>query len=337
MISARCSLPAVLGTLLALTACAQNGAVPPGSETFAQPGARHSFRTPPVADHAARRHVRSWMSPAAKRDDLLYVSYYAQGAVAVYHYPGQRQAGELTGFSHPEGLCADSAGHVYVLDNGNGSVFEYAHGGTSPIRTLTVSGGEPFECSVDPTSGHVAVTIATTGYYSGYVAVYPRSGPGNPQPYVAPNIYVYQYCGYDHAGNLYVDGYGYSGDDVKVAGLAHGAYSMAGIAPNTTIKGAGPVQWDGKFLAIGDAFDTVIQRYAIDWSSDKAIEAGSLQLAGYIGLPPGQWWIQGKRIVGPLSSSTIVEYWQYPSGAVQRYFDGLANDGWAATVSQAPR
>jgi hypothetical protein len=53
---------------------------------------------------------KSWMSPKAKKQSLLYVSSVLTNDVYVYSYSPVRLVGTLTGFSTPYGLCADKRG-----------------------------------------------------------------------------------------------------------------------------------------------------------------------------------------------------------------------------------
>jgi len=60
------------------------------------------------------------------------------------------------------GLCVDAQGNVFVPtwqgESGTrGYVYEFAHGGSTPIATLSDPGGA-FGCSVDLTTGNLAVT-----------------------------------------------------------------------------------------------------------------------------------------------------------------------------------
>ncbi len=93
--------------------------------------------------------------PAARNIDLLYVSKYDD--VDVFSYPAGKRVGTLTGFQSPGGLCVDKAGDVFVTNFGASNIVEYAHGGTKPIATLSDPYQEPDDCSVDPTTGNLAV------------------------------------------------------------------------------------------------------------------------------------------------------------------------------------
>src|SRR5579863_4497346 len=96
---------------------------------------------------------------AAASKILLYVSDVETGTVQFYDYPDPKQSvGELTGFGAPMGLCSDASGNVWITDGKNQNIVEYAHGGTSAIGTVSDSGYAPYACSVDPTTGNLAVS-----------------------------------------------------------------------------------------------------------------------------------------------------------------------------------
>jgi hypothetical protein len=103
-------------------------------------------------------HDKSWMLPEAKRDSLLYVSS-SYATVAVFSYPRGRQVGTLTGFGGSDsqvGLCADRSGNVWIPDYTD-TVREYAHGGSTPVAVVHDPNVNVEDCSVDPTTGNLAV------------------------------------------------------------------------------------------------------------------------------------------------------------------------------------
>ncbi len=64
------------------------------------------------------------------------------GTVLIYTYPGLKPAGSLSGFSTPAGMCVDpKSGNVWITDTLRSDVVEFAHGGTTPIQTLTDGDG----------------------------------------------------------------------------------------------------------------------------------------------------------------------------------------------------
>ena len=105
----------------------------------------------------------SRMEPKASQQDLLYLaSSSSEGSVYVYTYPQGRLAGTLTGFIAPRGECSDSAGDVFIVAYSNSSytastIYEFAHGGTDPIATLSDPDGA-VGCAVDPTTGNLAAS-----------------------------------------------------------------------------------------------------------------------------------------------------------------------------------
>ncbi|MGC2408360.1 MAG: hypothetical protein WA431_18295, partial [Candidatus Cybelea sp.] len=154
----------------------------------------------------------SWMSPQAKSDDLLYVSgwcCYSHDDIYVFSYPDGQLVGMLGNLDVPTGLCTDKLGDIYVAEQDAQLILEYAHGGIKPIKTLTADNGAPVTCSIDPTTGNLAVAdeigYSSVGCCSGFIAIYANAS-GLPMKYTAPNIYYYDSCVYDDRGNLYTDG-----------------------------------------------------------------------------------------------------------------------------------
>lgn len=119
----------------------------------------------------------------SRASDLLYISDDGTDDVYAYSYPHIELKGPLTGFVRPHGECVDNAGEVFIADNGASNIIEYAHGGTSPIAVLSDPGYVPSACSVDPTSGNLAVTnVETPSGGQGTVVIY-KHATGRPKAY----------------------------------------------------------------------------------------------------------------------------------------------------------
>jgi hypothetical protein len=236
--------------------------------------------------------ARSWMLPEAKGKHLLYITNYT--AVEVYTYPGDNLVGELTGFSLPYGDCTDRQGNVYITDLDAGTVTEYAHAATQPIRTLSVPGNAPFACAIDASTGDLAVT--SEGNNSGYgadLAVY-RKAKGKPAVYTDPNITNYQYCTYDDAGNLFLDGTYPHGYDLPIlAELPHGGSSIVTVKVDYKPEWIAGVQWDGKYLAYGQGVEPYIFQYAIDGSGGTRVGSTELSSAYWA----TQFIVDGKKAI----------------------------------------
>lgn len=276
-------------------------------------GASSRIGVPGVIPQARAARVeagRSWIDSMAARGDLLYVSDTETSDVYVFSYPKGTLKGTLTGFSDPAGECVDAGGNVFVTNTGGSNILEFAHGGTTPIATLKDSGYFPVGCSIDPTTGNLAVTnFSTTGSAQGDVVIY-KGARGRPTGhYTSPEMNEMLLCGYDAAGNLFVDGL--TQNSVSAfAELRAGDAKLTLIALNQPIGSAGGVQWDGKHVAIGDQATNTIYRFTISGKMGKRVGATTLGGAGQV----FQFWIAGKRVIGPDSAQADVGIWSYPSG-----------------------
>lgn len=252
------------------------------------------------------------MSPRAQTERLLYISDAGNNKVYAYALPGRKLAGTLTGFDQPQGLCSDSAGNVFVTNTQKSQILEYAHGGTKLIKKLLDRGYYPVGCSIDPTTGDLAITnlFATNGKY-GSVAIY-RNASGDPIQQTDSDIYYYYFCGYDRRGNLYFDGYT-PNDAFAFAELPSGSSTFENIALNQTIYYPGMVQWDGKYITVGDqefGSHSILYEFTIRGSAgfleDKTPLAGSADVV--------QAWIQDGTVYGPDAEKTDVGFYHYRAG-----------------------
>ena len=258
------------------------------------------------------------MLPEATSGDLLYIAAWGNGDTYVYTYPQGRLVGTLTGFATPRGDCADSAGDVFIVAYSNGStssstIYEYAHGGTNPIATLSdpdVAVG----CAVDPTTGNLAAT--------GKVVAIFKNASGNPQLYYSSE-YSFYYCSYDDKGNLYIMAInGRYADQQVLVRLASGSanFEQISLSPKLyTASNISPtVQWDGKHLAVtSDQERRPISLYRLRIAGSKAVVISSATLISPKNNYSGELWIQGKSIVGAGYVKRGYEnafLWPYPKG-----------------------
>jgi hypothetical protein len=276
-------------------------------------------------------HGRSWMAPQAGRDSLLYISDAGTNDVYVYSYPGAKFLGTLTGFDEPIGECVDNKGNVFITNYQATNILEYAHGGTSPIATLNDPGYYPVGCSVDPTTGTLAVTNSMPTPYSGpgNVVIY-KDAKGKPKAYyTAPFISQMGFCSYDKAGNLFVDGYGSGSGAFEFGELPKGSPSFKKISLNQQIGAPNGVQWDGTDIAVEDGTIGVIYRFAI--SGMKGKEVGSTPLVGSANVI--DFWIDGSKVIGPNVNGGTVTFWNYPAGGSGTKTIGGFVEPVGATVS----
>jgi hypothetical protein len=239
---------------------------------------------------------------------LLYVGGDTESWV--FSYPdGQFVQGLANGSF---GMCSDSNGNVYLTRPQQ--ILEYAHGSRDPIATIPVS-GTPLSCAIDPTTGDLAAVVSCFATCTTEVVVFQDiSQP--PVTYQAPGFNML-YCGYDNAGNLYVDGTG--GSQLGFAELPLGGSAFQNISVPISVTAPGQVQWDGKYITVEGRLHPVIYRIAVTGSSGVVV--GTVKFKT-IGLKAGQSWIAGKSIAIPVAPARKrpidVRLWNYPQGGTAK-------------------
>ena len=295
--------------------------------------------------------------PSESGQDLLYVSS-ANGNVYVYTYPQRRAVGTLTGFIQPVGECVDPAGDVFITAYSNYSfnastIYEYAHGGTSPIATLN-DPGVAFGCAVDPKTGNLAVANVSdyaNPYNPGYgdVAIY-SAAQGNPTMYYSAEFEDFWFCGYDDKGNLYLSAFPSNhASEAQLVRLASGSSSLELIKLDWGLYGGNgfepSIQWDGTYVTVTS--DRNSQRhghgllfvYRLRISKRRATIISSTAFRSNPNVHGGQSWIQGGRIIGIYYDKGFgnVAFWPYQGGKPEHKIRNIAEGAlWGVTVSVAP-
>ena len=325
---------------------AQSAFAPPAA---AQNAAAANLRSPSLANVMAPTmpgkppmivqpdHQPSWMSPDAKKQQLLYVSDQKTDDVYVYSYPNGKLMGTLTGFAAPYGQCTDKSGNVFITQFEASDVTEYAHGGTSPTKTLDTPGVNPVGCSVDPKTGNLAVANFISDNYPGGILVFAHA-TGTPKEYQAPGMYYYFPPAYDDRGNLFVEVEGPSSGGTTAVELPRGSDTFKSLYLNVTIHFPGGVQWDGKHVDLVDqSFSASAGSgiYQVKIKGKFATMTGEFALPGSCGFSDVvQPWVQGSKIVAPDTYCGTVGIDSFPGGENQEYLTGTQYP-IGATVSTA--
>lgn len=303
-----------LVTLLLLTACS-DVSVPPSAAA-----------APPAKT--------TWMSPAAKSAKyLLYASDEYADDVYVYDYTNGKQVGFLTNtFGEPGGQCVDAKGDVYITNFYIGTVIEYAHGGSSPLRTLR-TGNFPDGCAVDR-KGDLAVSD-----YMGYNGVSKYGAICVWQSGSGPNCYQNDSCAYtwppayDDKGNLFVVGLSEQ-NQAEVCGLLSGSSQMVELSFRGQIYYPGGSVWDGKHIALGDTDangqdETAMYQVTLSGGStltqvgetvltDASCGKADIMQPFVVGeknTPANRK--QGRIVIGgnlSCATSNLLDFWHYPKG-----------------------
>jgi hypothetical protein len=276
----------------------------------------------------------SWMLPDATDEDLLYVSTQNPGNVHVFAYPSNKKVGEIANVSGDE--CVDSKGDVFIT-NGT-KVLGYRHGETKPFKKLSYSNLEsPDSCAVDPKTGDLAVTNSSSGNPVVFIFHHAKQ---HVKYYYDSNLWGLLSCAYDDKGNLFID------DSANLAELPSNGSQLETItitgseAPLSYIYG---VQWDGKYLAIGDnesgGSRGVTGIYRLSVSGSTATIKGNVLLEPTATV--SGFWIQGATLIAPgfnnprCGRTGCVAFYPYPRGGKYTKYIQLGYPT-AAAVSVAP-
>jgi hypothetical protein len=295
---------AILGASIALLAgCGGAQQLFGGPGLMEQPGSAATRR----GDDASLR------APNGASEDLLYTANSTY--VNVYSYPQGKLEGKLSGFAPATGLCANARGDVFVVSI-SGHIHIYPHGGNKAIRVLKRPLYGALSCSVDPTTGNLAVASF------GFVAVY-KKARGNPIIYQSSKFPQISYCGYDDKGNLFVDSLErpYKRSDVAFGELPRGGATLEEITLNQEIEWPGQVQWDGRYITVVDHYVPAVYRFSI--SGRRGTKVGTTSLGDPAEYVNGSW-IHGSTIVAPNVYSTgegasrktytDILFYRYPAG-----------------------
>jgi hypothetical protein len=297
--------------------CASSNLAPPVGEAAARASAfpttqASEFRLTGRGLEHGSPFANSWVAPEAKTEDLLYVGGN-NDYLSLYSYPRGKLVGVINNpnFSLLSGECVDGKGNVYVTSLANGKVFEYPHGSKKLIQTINMSSGDaPVDCSVDPTSGDLAITSLGTGT-RGNVSIF-KPGHKSPMVYVDRSIYYYFFCSYDAESNLYIDGQAKSPETFELAVLPRGSAKFTNISLNQSIGWPGSVLWDGKHLAVGDQTAPDVYEFNLSGSTGTLENTTPINGIRY----DNAFWIQGKRILVTNGGGTYqsIDFFAYPAG-----------------------
>jgi hypothetical protein len=295
-----------------------------GSNLAGAPAASSALAAPTQA----HRTGQSWMNPAHRAQELLYITDSGSATVKVYTYPGLTYTGELTGFIQPLFDCADNSGNVWISDYGpSGTLYEYAHGGTTPINQITHL-SYPYACAVNRQNGDlaVAVNIETDSTHLGEIAIY-HNGAGRPTTHSDHNFTLNSGLAYDNSGNLFIDGFA-AGDVFHYAELPAGSSTFTDITLSTTPDAPGAVVWDGQYVDVADDSNVIYR--TLGSMVVKAIELKLSQdtLRGFFVPSP-------KKLIAPDAYANVVGAFGYPHGGLAKksIASGL-NTPWDVVVSK---
>ena len=168
----------------------------------------------------------------------------------------------------------DAKSDVFVADYGAQQIVEYAHGATKPIRTISDAPYDPYDCSVDPATGSLAVANAGGSSGEGNIAVY-SDASSTPTYYTDSHLSDFQSCVYDADGNLLVtNGYLRRSGVASFAWLPYGGTKLIDVnvpGPIPTILGNTFRDFNG---TANTSSSTIIRRFIACFAQGSSILRG---------------------------------------------------------------
>jgi hypothetical protein len=298
---------AIACVALALCACGSPAVAP---QTPLNPSL--ALRAPVRAMH--RERGPSWIQPGAQSHNLLYISDGGGESLDIYLLPGVTKTGEITDLEGPEGVCTDKTGAVWVVTWKDSKIIKYGHAGKKKLATLEASAGQRLlDCSVDPTTGNLAVTDLGGAAGAGSLFVF-AGATGNPKQFVNSQLLEVFFCAYDASGNLFLDGLDKT-YTFQLAELPAGSSNLKILSVNQTIVSPGGMRWDGQYLAVGDqayqdGHDSAIYRLTV--TSSGATVAGTTVLnksCDVLGFA-----LEAAKVVTADACENNVRFYKYPAG-----------------------
>ena len=289
--------------------------------------------------------LTSVMSPAAsKSSSLLYVSNASN--VTVYTYEnggGIILVGTLTSFTSPGGMCTDNAGNVWITDYTSRNVYEYAHGGTAPIATITAKLGFPYACAVDSATGNLAVSYEHPyGHFRSYAEVVVYAPGANTGPSYAPKTGFYRayFLSYDDKSNLYATGQACGYDEcyrdayIRLFQLGSRKKMFEVVAGEARQSAPSAIVWVNPSFLMGNgkSGDGGAQALKIQVTGKRATIVGDVNFAQTF-LTYG-FSRRADRVIVPDYAANAVQIYNLQDGSLVNSFTEGLNQPFSAVVSQ---
>ena len=177
---------------------------------------------------------------------------------------------------------------------------------------------EPIGCSVDVTTGNLAVCNVRINQDLGSVVIY-DGAKGKGHYYQDFSVINFWYCAYDGHGNLFADTTNYNSDYANVVELPKGRAKMHLVKLNPAITGlpTPPLFWDGKYLAIAEPNVNVIFQYKVNGNTATRVNSITLDDADKV---TGPFWVESdgsaQTLYAPTSKGSVesIGVYRYPSG-----------------------
>lgn len=274
--------------------------------------------------------------------DLVY-AITAKGIV-ILTYPTLSIVARIRAYRNWYAVCSDPNNGNVLAISGTNEIDEYAHGGTTPIAKIILPSGYPTACSVDPTTGNLAVAaIDTPKELQDALFIYPQA-QGNPTMYSDKQLPGLISPAYDDAGNLFV-GARNKADGSRIGELKVGRNQFTVIkvtgARDTYLQ---QIQWDGTYLVFlvpnTRGYGTTVNQVKISGKTGTIVNSFLLNHC-----QDDYFWIYDGSLLSfyypaKVNNDYAIAAWPYPGGGkpTSRFY-GLTKGRdytYDLTVSVAP-
>ena len=303
---AKYALTITMGAAM-LAACSNSGgsSLAPFGTSSGMPGITHAGTHPNLIARQSGLFSPDKFLPdrKKKKQPYQYISDFNNSTVLEFDYPkGDASIGSISGVSAAQGECTNAlfgtgkkTFWVTSANSSGGEIDEFKVGGTSPMAILKTPFGDiPDGCAMNPRTGDLAATIINNGT----VVIYKKaSGTGTVSQ--TPLVEAF-FDGFDTKGNLYVDGFN-SGSTFGFVELKKGTSTWETLSLSNSISFPGGVQYDGKYITIGD--QTADDIYGYMCSGTSCTLKRTVSGCG------GGWIANGYAICG-------AEIVKYPAGGI---------------------
>jgi hypothetical protein len=241
-----------------------------------------------------------------KKQPYQYISTFG-GGIIIFDYPKGGSPGSIG--TSAQGECTNvlfGSGKktFWAVSSVSGAspVYEFEVVSRGPIKTLQGASGDTLVGCAMSTTGDLAATSITNGHVDLF-----EGANGTPTVLTTPLIEAF-YDGFDKSGNLYVDGFN-SGGTFGLVELPKGSKSWETLS-GASVEFPGNVQFDGKYITVGDQEAHTINGYTCGGTSCTLKRTVSLSGASDC----DQTWIAKGYIICPDAGLNNAAIYPYPKG-----------------------
>lgn len=286
--------------------------VTPGAFSSPQTVRINGLLVPAVNPNLSLLHRYGPVTPdkhKKKKKADQYLSNFDNSTILQFDYPkSDASTGTISGVTDASGMCTNVLYGVgkhdyWVSAAGSDQIDEFAYGGTTPVKTLSESTGEPAGCAFDPGTGNLAVAILGQGY-----VVFFANASGSATA-IADGLTSTYFDGYDTKGNLFADGTNSSGVFALVE-LPNGSSNFETLSTSNNVSSPGQVQWDGKYMTVNDQAGKAIYGYTCSGTTCTLEQTVSLTDSSEC----VQTWIAKGVVFCPDAGTGTGAVYKYPAG-----------------------